>query len=200
MGKPGPPAAPGLPHAPLELLHPLTIPGAEIGGIKAMEEVPGPDGIRLWRLLRMVLLWTVGHSALWDTAKLEELERDLLSHPDAALGQPSGLLTGFMASGHCSDRPREVAWACLCVAEWASAKGFRFTAAEFAQAAALAWEANPRYAWLAAELLWASGQLSRAEHWFHRTRRLAVWRADRICEVRALSRLAEIHTKAACGG
>jgi hypothetical protein len=38
----------------------------------------------------------------------------------------------------------------------------------------------------------ASGQLCRAEHWLRRTRRLAVWTCDRVCEVRALSRLAEI--------
>ncbi len=181
------------PHAPLELLHPLAIPGGEIERIKILKEVRAGDGVRLWRLLWMVLSWTVEQNddALWDPGQLEDFERDLLSHPDPALGQPAGLLAGYMAIGASPD-PQGVAWACLCVAEWASGRGFRVTAAEFALTAALAWKSNARYACLAADLLWASGQSSRAEHWFLRTRRLAVWRADRVCESRALSRLAEI--------
>ena len=156
-----------------------------------MEELRGPERLMLGQLLWMVLSWTVHHSEspLWDPHAVEELELDLLSHPDPSLGQPTGLLTGFLAATPAPDSHQKVAWACLCVTEWASGEGFRFTAAEFAQAAAVAWKSNTRYACLAAELLHASGQWSKAKHWFRRTLRLAVWNVDRTCEVRARSGL-----------
>jgi hypothetical protein len=186
---------PELPHAPLELLHPLELPGAEITGITVWTEVGGAEGLSLYRLIDMVLVWTIERGARWDAVEVEDFELYLLTHPDPSFGQPCGLLTGLMASAPTTHSEKEVAWACLCIAEWASGKRFRKTAAEFARAAALACTEHPRYACLAAELMHASGELSQAEHWYRRARRLAVWKRDRICEVRASSRLAEIASR-----
>lgn len=190
-----------LPHAPLELVHPLQIPRAEIEGIRILREVPGPERVTLWELLWTVLAWSLDPSACVevDRAGLEAREHELLTHPDREMGQPAGLLMSYMASCPNEVRAHEVAWAAVCVAEWASRHGYRSTAAQFAQAAALACGSSARYACITAELFRLAGESARAGHWFRRAARLAVWNADPTCQVRALAGLAGIASSRCCG-
>ncbi|HET7232458.1 MAG TPA: hypothetical protein VFJ16_20790 [Longimicrobium sp.] len=182
-----------LPHAPLELLHPLTLPGAEIPGAEIMSEIGGDDAATLMELLRAVLTWSANPelAPAFDRAALERTEYTLLSRGPDALASPAGLLAGYMAHAETAS-PREVAWACICISDWASERGARATAVQFAMAAAFAWPRHARYSWLVARLLRTYGNLREAETWFRRSHRLAVWTDDVEAQASTLAGLGNL--------
>lgn len=182
-----------LPHAPLELLHPLDLPGPEIEGREILREQPTADGARLWELFRVVVGWTTRHDdeCRSDVDALMDLERTLLERGADPFSAPCGLLAGYMARPH-SARKEQVSWACICIAEWAQEQGYGGTAEGFVKLAAYAWPRNARYALLAAYVLLARGKPREAEHWFTRARRVAIWTDDWGCQVRALLALSDV--------
>jgi hypothetical protein len=128
-----------LPNAPLELLHPLMRPGAEIPGAEIVREIAGRDGATLLELLRAVLTWSAhpDNAPDLESASLARMEYELLARGADAFASPAGLLAGYMANA-AKSTARDIAWACVCISDWASERGARATALQFAQAAALA--------------------------------------------------------------
>lgn len=183
-----------LPHAPLELLHPMMLPGAEIPGAEILSEIGGGDGATLLGLLRAVLAWSAnpGHAAALDRDALERTEYTLLSRGADAFASPAGLLAGYMARPKMASE-RDVAWACICISDWASERGARKTALQFAIAAALAWPRHARYAWMVARMLRAHDQLRESEAWFRRAHRVAIWSDDWEAQARVLNSLGNLH-------
>lgn len=176
-----------LPNAPMDLLHPLALPSAEIDGVEILSEMSGGDAILLWQLLRVVLSWSVDRDSACQTyaKQLERIEQDLLSRGTDSLSAPAALLARLM--GHPNGEGHEqVAWACLCISDWALDRGFRTTGIEFARAAGLAWPRNPRYAWVVAQLLHSNGRNDQAHQWFRRAHRVAIWTDDWTCQVKVL--------------
>lgn len=177
-----------LPNAPLELLHPLALPGGEPAALAALTEAPEEYRAALFTLLRALLAWTrdgTARAPVFDPGVLSRMERELLERGPDPLASPLGLLAGYLARPE-SAAARDVAWACVCVMEWATEHHAPRTAVLFAQGAALAWPQHPRYAWLAARLLRARGRMREAEAWFRRAHRVAVWSDDAEAQVRAI--------------
>jgi tetratricopeptide (TPR) repeat protein len=183
-----------LPNAPLELLHPLLLPGAEIPGAEVLREIGGGDGITLLELLRAVLAWSAHpqNAPEFESASLARAEYELLSRGNDPFASPAGLLAGYMAEP-ASATPREVAWACVCISDWASERGARATALQFAQAAAHAWPRHPRYAWLVARVLRGQGRMRESDAWFRRAHRIAVWTDDWEAQALTLNSLGNLY-------
>jgi len=183
-----------LPHAPLELMHPLLLPGAEVPGAEIVGELGECNSATLLELLRAVLAWSAHpeHSPALDCAALERTEYALLSRGPDPLASPAGLLAGYMADPEAAC-PREVAWACVCISDWAAERGAPKTSLQFATAAALAWPRHARYAWLVARMLRTQSRLGEAEAWFRRAHRVATWTDDWEAKARTLNSLGNLH-------
>jgi hypothetical protein len=184
-----------LPHAPLELLHPLLLPGADIPGAEILGELGcTPDATTLLQLYRAVLAWSAHpeNSPALDSASLERTEFALLSRGDDPLASPAGLLAGYMAQPEAATQ-REVAWVCICIADWATERGARATALRFTEAAALAWPRHARYAWMVARMLRAQNKVRESEAWFRRAHRVAVWSDDWEAQARTLNSLGNLN-------
>jgi hypothetical protein len=183
-----------LPHAPLELLHPLHVPGAEIPGIQILGEIRERDGRILWRLYRTVLAWSArpagAEPEVGDPAELQRLEFQLLSRADS-FGSAAGLLAGDLARPDTAV-PERVAWSCMCLAEWAAERGARETALLVAEVAAPSWPRHARYAWVVACMYRAVPRPGRARHWFIRAYRVAVWTGDLEAQVQRLLGLVSV--------
>ena len=183
-----------LPHAPLELMHPLRLPGAEIPGLRILTEIGGSDGMLLWRLHRAVLRWSVrpADSDLGGDARVEldRLEFALLQ-VKSPLGAAGGLLAGYMRDAE-EARPKDVSWACLCLSEYAYDRGATQTALEFVQAAAFAWPRHARFAWLVGCMFRAAMKPDVAAVWFRRAYRVAVWTRDAEAQVQCLRGLVSL--------
>ncbi|HET7460006.1 MAG TPA: tetratricopeptide repeat protein [Longimicrobium sp.] len=183
-----------LPHAPLELLHPVMLPGAEIPGAEILGEIGGSEAATLLGLLRAVLAWSAnpGHVAALDRDTLERTEYTLLSRGPDGFASPAGLLAGYMARPKTASE-RDVAWVCICISDWAAERGARATAIQFAMAAAFAWPRHPRYAWIVARMLIESGRRTEAEAWLRRSWRVAVWTDDWEAQGRSINALGMLH-------
>lgn len=118
--------------------------------------------------LRTVLRWVEHGPRAFAPGDLDAWERELLLgdwDPGARL--PLAVLARELARPEGPDRER-VAWACLCVTEWALDTGAVTTGLAFAEAAARAWPEQGRYAWAAGRLLRAHGQAGAGEAWLRR--------------------------------
>ena len=69
-----------LPRAPLELLHPLALPGGDAAGVEILAELPRAQGVPLFSVFRAALSWSSGSSEGEDVSRLE-------SHALARLGE-----------------------------------------------------------------------------------------------------------------
>jgi tetratricopeptide (TPR) repeat protein len=187
-------SASSLPRAPLELVHPLALPAAALSGVEVLEELPSAWAVPALRVLRAVLGWSGGAAAALDPAALASLERELLSPPPGEDGPwaPLALLAGVLARPGEADAER-VAWACVCVAEWALDAGAHQTALAFARTAALAFPQQARYAWLVGRLLRGQGMLRDSEAWLRRAHRVGVWTDDWEAQARTLTSMGRLH-------
>jgi tetratricopeptide (TPR) repeat protein len=179
-----------LPKAPLELAHPMTVPGGAVAGAELAADATGPHATMLFRVYRIVLAWTSGAKAEADPDALRRLEQSLLERmDDDEPAAPLAVLVALVQSPDPDADRSRAAWACMCLAEWAIDRGARRTAIAFTQLAALIAPRNSRYAWLAARLVFAEGDLREAEPWYRRAHRVAVWTDDWEGQARALNSL-----------
>ena len=175
-----------LPRAPLELLHPLALPGAEAAGAEILAELPRAQAVPLFSLFRATLAWSSGASAGEDAGRLEH-------HALARLGEggcwPGAAVIALNISAPPGDDRDEIARACLCVADWALSQRAPNTALAYAGLAAFVWPRHPRYAWTYGRLLRGSGRMREAEQWFRRSHRIAVWLGDFEAQAKCLDSL-----------
>jgi len=141
------------------------------------------------RGLRAVLRWVDAGAAGVDPGAMAEWERELLLgswDPGARL--PLAVLARELAEPD-GPEPERVAWACLCVTEWALESGAVAAGLAFAEAAARAWPDQGRYAWAAGRLLRAHGREEEAETWLRRAAQLAGRAGDWEGQARSLVEL-----------
>ena len=142
------------------------------------------------RGLRAVLRWVDEGAAAFAPGEMEEWERELLLgswDPGARL--PLAVLARELADPAGPGR-EQVAWACLCVTEWALESGAVAAGLAFAEAAARAWPEQGRYAWTAGCLMRAHGREEAAELWLRRAAQLAERAGDWEGQARSLAELA----------
>jgi tetratricopeptide (TPR) repeat protein len=179
-----------LPKAPLELAHPMTVPGGAVAGAELAADAAGPYATMLFRVYRIVLAWTSGVKAEADPDALRRLEQTLLERmDDDEPAAPLAVLLALVQSPDPDADRSRAAWACMCLAEWALDQGARRTAIAFTQLAALIAPRNSRYAWLAARLLFEVSRFREAEPWLRRAHKVAVWTDDWEGQTRALNSL-----------
>lgn len=176
---------------------PLTIPGGVVAGAEIVRELPPEVALPAWQALRSVLMWAAEEpgqrSDLFEPCAMADWERELLEadwEPD--LRVPLAVLIGEL-SRPSQAAPDAIAHACLCVADWALENNGVATALAFAEAAALAWPQNPRYAWMAGRLLRTHGRLREAEQWLKRAARAAASDRDPDAHSLALNSLGIVH-------
>jgi tetratricopeptide (TPR) repeat protein len=178
---------PDLPHAPLQIVHPVAIPRAAILGAEMMEELPSLEAAALYSLFRAALVWSSAPEGA--VPELAAVERDALGRMAeggcwAAVAVIAGQLAGSTAT-----KPEKLAQSCLCIADAALSHSARRTALAFTLLAALVLPRNPRFAWAAGRMLREHGKMREAEAWFRRALRMAVWSDDAHAHGLSLSSL-----------
>lgn len=175
-----------LPHAPLLMLHPLAVPGAQVPGREIVREIRTPVGALLYALHWAALSWSYSGTP---APQLAEVERDALARMgEGECWAAIAVLAGQLAGSEPAE-PGEMAHACHCIADWALAREARDTAIAFMILAALVFPRHPRYAWAAGRMLRTHGRMREAEAWLHRAERVAVWNRDAQTRALALNSL-----------
>lgn len=141
------------------------------------------------RGLGAVVRWVNGGAAAFSEGEMDAWERELLLgswDPGARL--PLAVVARELAEPGGGGGER-VAWACLCVTEWALERGAVAAGLAFAEAAAHAWPEQGRYAWTVGCLMRAHGREDAAESWLRRAAELAERAGDREGHARSLAEL-----------
>ena len=140
------------------------------------------------RGLRALHGWLERGAAAFAPGEMEGWERELLLGGwDAGVRLPLAVLARELAVGPQRER---VAWACLCVTEWALETGAVSAGLAYAEAAARAWPEQGRYAWAAGRLLRAHGWNEAGESWLRRAARVSGEAGDWEGQARSLAALA----------
>lgn len=187
-----------LPHAPLELAYPLAVPGPGAEAVCVLSEVPAERAFLLLRTLRLVHAWTRGPeatAALFRRDVLDAWEEAVVADPfDGADGlwAPLAVIAGELRRPERADSAR-IAQACLAASDWALGVHAEQTALLCAEAAALAWPSNARYAWIAGRLARNQSRPREAELWLRRAARVAAWAGDWETQDLALNTLGNLH-------
>lgn len=181
---------PRLPHAPLLFVRPLHLAGGAVPGAAVLDEVEADRAVWAFTALRAAHAWAGGADtarALLPAGGADRWEAELLERAFAEAGASRGdeppLLCALAALVSGLRRPdeataEEMAWACLCVTEWALGRGAVETSLAFACAAALARPESAGLAWTAGKMLRNRGRMREAEWWLRRAVRVAVWTRD----------------------
>jgi tetratricopeptide (TPR) repeat protein len=187
-----------LPHAPLEFAYPLAVPGPGAEAVCVLSEVPAERALLVLRTLRLVHAWTRGPgatAALFRREALDAWEAEVIADPfDGADGlwAPLAVIAGELRQPERADSA-VIAKACLAASDWALGARAERTALLFAEAAALAWPGNARYAWLAGKLARNQSRGREAELWLRRAARVAAWAGDWETQDLALNTLGNLH-------
>jgi tetratricopeptide (TPR) repeat protein len=187
-----------LPRSPLDFAHPLEVraPGTE--GAAILEEVAPAVALVLLKALRLVNAWSRGPDAVGDLVRCKQMsswEEDvLLAGIDEQLRAPVAMIASALKKPGRADA-NAVARCCFAITEWALGQGAEGTALHFAEAAALAWPENARYAWVTGRMLRNASRFSEAESWLKRAARVAVWRDDWEAQDLALNSLGNLYVQ-----
>jgi tetratricopeptide (TPR) repeat protein len=184
----------GLPHGPLDFCDRTCVPAAYPAGMGIFSELPTEEAALLWRVLRLILAYARGDydQAWFDPGRLRTWEEELLrGSADPSFRAPCAVIVGELIQPDEATMGR-VAHACWCIVEWALDRSVS-TALAFAEAAALAWPANPRNALAAGRLLRRNGRPREGEAWLNRARRLATHYSDVECVVLSTSSLGMLY-------
>lgn len=182
------------PYGPLDFCDRTRIPTGRTEGAELLAELSGPEGLLLFRLLRLVVSFARGEydRGWFPTGTLQVWEEELLRAPgDRRLYAPAAVIVGELIDPEQAEMSK-VAHACWCIVEWASDRS-PAAAVAFAEAAALSWPANPRSALAAGRLIRQAGRAREGEIWIRRARRLAAHYRDWECLVLSTSSLGMLH-------
>jgi tetratricopeptide (TPR) repeat protein len=149
---------------------PLSDGSERFEGGDILAEVEGELGGLLWNSLRNATVW----------ARATDEARAAMAVPEAAvlraadlesIAPPGAIRAPLEAIAATLDRPAEVtageiSAACRSISEWASAQGFKATAVDFMQAAALAMPSDASLAVTVGRLARWRAEYPRAESWF----------------------------------
>lgn len=185
-----------LPPSPLDFAYPLAVPDATVLGAVILHELPHAFALHTFQALRLVFAWAAGpdvSAAVFDGTDLGVWESDVLEAGDVDedLRAPVAVIAAELARPADVDLER-LAHACLVITDWSLEYGAQGTAVLFAEAAAVVWPNNARFAWITGKLYRAWQQLARAELWFRRASRVAVWTGDWELRARAANSLGNL--------
>jgi tetratricopeptide (TPR) repeat protein len=185
-----------LPRSPLDFVHPLVIRAPEVEGGVILTEVRPEHALMVLRALRLVLAWCRGPelaAPILRPAPLDEWEAGLhqATLPEGLWAPLVTIAAELRRPGRADAKP--LAQACFALSEWALGEEARGTALLFAEAAALAWPANARHAWIVGRMLRNAGRLREGELWLRRAARVAVWSMDWETQDLALHSLGNLH-------
>jgi tetratricopeptide (TPR) repeat protein len=187
-----------LPRSPLDFAHPLEVRGPGMEGAAILEEVAPAVALVLLKTLRLVNAWSRGPDAVGDLVRCKQMstwEEDvLLCGVDEQLRPPVAVIASALKKPGRADA-NALARCCFAITEWALEQGAESTALHFAEAAALAWPENARYAWVTGRMLRNAGRFSDAESWLKRAARVAVWRDDWEAQDLALNSLGNLYVQ-----
>lgn len=163
-----------------------------------LEEVPEPYALHALKALRLVLAWSGDphtHAPLLRRVEMDRWEATVL-----ALPRHEGLWESLVVLAGQLKRPARaradtIGKACLALTDWATGAGATETALLFAEAAALAWPENARFAWVAGRLFRTYGRYRLAEYWLRRAARVAVWSDDFETQDLALNSLGNLFSQ-----
>jgi tetratricopeptide (TPR) repeat protein len=178
------------PYGPLDFCDRTILPTAQTEGAAIFAELPGAEGLLLFRLLRLVVSFARGEydRGWFDADRLGAWEEELLrASGDRRLYGPAAVIVGELMDPERAEMS-QVSYACWCIVEWAADRSPAATVA-FAEAAALSWPANPRNALAAGRLIRRAGHAREGEIWIRRARRLAAHYRDWECLVLSTSSL-----------
>jgi tetratricopeptide (TPR) repeat protein len=179
-----------LPHSPLEFAYPLAVPGPGAEAVSVLAEVPPEHALTALRTLRLVFAWTRGPEAAGAV-----FPRAVLDDPfdgEDGLWAPLTVLAGELRRPERADS-QTIAQACLAASDWALGIHAERTALLFAEAAALAWPSNARYAWIVGRLARNQSRHREGELWLRRAARVAAWAGDWETQDLALNTLGNLH-------
>jgi len=96
--------------------------------------------LHTWRVLRSLALWIADDwTPPFNADGMRELERQILTSVyDDAIRLPLAVIARGLTPGAEDTELERMGYACLCVAEWAHARGFNALCLSFAHASALA--------------------------------------------------------------
>ena len=124
---------------PLLLLAGTITPDAALGVGRVL---PAPGAVHAWRVLRSLALWIAADRAdapPFDGRGMQALEEQILTSAyDDAIRLPLAVIARSLTPGAEDADLERMAYACLCVAEWAHRRGLDSVATSFADASALA--------------------------------------------------------------
>lgn len=173
------------------------IVSVQSAGAELVAELPEGLALPAWQALRSVLQWALEEPAsrgdIFEPSAMREWEVELLEdQTESELHRYLAVLVGELAAlGNA--QPEMLAKACICTTEWALEGKFTTTALAFAEAAALCWPGNARYAWTAGHLMQAHGRAREAEVWLKYAETAAKGVGDRHVQVLALRSRGHIH-------
>ena len=167
---------------PRDFTWPLTVPGGEMAGAEVVRELPAQVALPVWQALRSVLLWAAepeaSRAGLFEEEAMRAWELELLEGTlENTLRDPLAVIVDELATPGEASEP-DLAWSCMCIANWCLDRRAVSTALAFAEACALCWPEHARYAWFAGRLLRRHGRLKEAEQWMRRAVRLAASTGD----------------------
>lgn len=163
-----------------------------------LAEVPEPYALHVLKALRLVLAWSAEpdtHAPLLRRAQMNRWEATVLALPQRdGLWEPLVILAGQLKRP-AGARADTICQSCLALADWATGAGAIETALLFAEAAALAWPENARFAWVTGRLFRTHGRYRHSEYWLRRAARVAVWSDDYETQDLALNSLGNLFSQ-----
>lgn len=149
------------------------------GEAAILREITGPIGVTLWQCARDIRLWSAAEASLrpvlFRGGTVVRLTAESREVPELV-----PIVERIFALLRAPDRPEhaEIAYGSYEVSRWAESRGFRSTALEFAEAAALADPESPDYAIVAGRLARQAGESNRAVAWYGRAIGLSLGNHD----------------------
>jgi tetratricopeptide (TPR) repeat protein len=184
-----------LPRSPLDFAYRLIVRPAGAEGAAVLAEVPDPYALHALKALRLVLAWSGEpdtHAPLLRRAEMNRWEAAVLGLPrQEGLWEPLVVLAGQLKRP-ARAQASSIAKSCLAITDWAVGAGAEETSLLFAEAGALAWPENARYAWIAGRMFRTHGRHRMAEYWLRRAARVAVWSDDLETQDLALNSLGNL--------
>jgi hypothetical protein len=188
-----------LPRAPLDLADLRGVKHAQLEDAVLAAELPPACAVAVIRAYRLVVAWTRGPDAWTAPGQTAFLGWEQVAWQSSDDEMPVWAPLATIASELRDPATADAGWlalACTTLARWARELGACGTAALFAEAAAFACPADPRFACAAGDLHARQGRPREAERWLKRASKVAVWTRDWDSQTAALHMLGTLAREA----
>jgi hypothetical protein len=188
-----------LPRAPLDLADRHGFRHAQPEDAVLAAELPPSCAVAVMRAYRLVVAWSRGPDAWTAPGQTALFGWEQVAWQSSDDEMPIWAPLATIASELRDPATADAGWlalACTTLSRWAREFGACGTAALFAEAAAFACPADPRFACAAGDLHARQGHPREAERWLKRASKVAVWVRDWDAQIAALSTLGTLAREA----